>query len=132
MEFYLETIPWLKELEGKTDSIVQEWRSLPPEFMLPWPQPNRDFMHVIMLACHGRFSPVEELCPTIMGIARRVPNLRSLLIQTIDPGSHLTPHRGATAGICRVHLGPDVQEGNWIKVNGKKTYFKTGECFCFR
>lgn len=131
MQVDLNQLSWVKEIEDHTEEMVKEWRRLPEGLVMPWPQPGREFMRAIMLAFHGGVSPVGDLCPTIMRTAGSVPRLRSLTIQTMEPGGYLAPHHGATSGVCRVHLGLDVPEGNWITVSGKKSYFETGKCFVF-
>jgi hypothetical protein len=131
MNLQLDQFSWIPELERRTQEIVQEWRRLPKGLVMPWPQPGREFMRAIMISFHGQHSPVAKLCPTLMSSAARIPRLRSLTIQTMEPGAYLAPHRGATSGICRIHLGLDVPEGNWIQVEGKKTFFQTGKCFVF-
>lgn len=124
--------PWMTQLEENADAIVQEWKNLPEDMMFVWPQPDMTFMTAIMLYFHGGVSPFAELCPVLMKTVLDFPGLRSVTIQTMQPGGYLPPHKGATAGLLRAHLGLEVPEKKcWIEVAGKRTFFETGKTFLF-
>lgn len=124
-------IPWLKNLEDNYQVILDEWRALPPEVMINWPQEGREFMRAIMPFFHGEETEFAALCPNLMRITKDIPNLRMVSIQTMDAGGHLPAHTGATTGVYRVHMGLDVKDGNWIEVNRKRSKLENGKCFVF-
>ena len=125
-------LPWMTLLEENAEAIVEEWKNLPEDMMFEWMQADMKHMTAIMLYFHGGISPFADLCPVLMETVLAFPRLRSVTIQTMQPGGHLPPHKGATAGLLRAHLGLEVPEDKcWIEVEGKRSFFKTGETFLF-
>ena len=60
-----------------------------------------------------------RFAPRTSELLEQVPHLQTAWFSILEPGYHITPHRGVTKGILRCHLGlivPDRRENCWMRV----------------
>jgi len=72
--------------------------------------------------------------PVTTALLEQVPTLQTAWFSILEPGYHITAHRGVTKGILRVHLGlvvPDDRENCWMRVAERKCVWQPGELLVF-
>jgi aspartyl/asparaginyl beta-hydroxylase (cupin superfamily) len=73
-------------------------------------------------------------CPKTAALLASVPGLESAFFSILEPGAHLTPHRGVTKAIFTSHLGLRVPEDPnkcWIRVESQRVCWQEGKMFVF-
>ena len=86
---------------------------------------------------YGFGTKLEKNCrhaPRTTALLEKVPTLQTAWFSILEPGYHITPHRGVTKGIVRVHLGlmvPDSREGCWMRIEDRKYNWQQGKCLVF-
>jgi aspartyl/asparaginyl beta-hydroxylase (cupin superfamily) len=154
-EFHPRSLfPWLHELEGATETISEELRSvmaaerteLVPYIQydeyLPlaqWKSLNRnpDWTAIHLwrngekVEANARHCPrtlklLEEFPqPTIMGSG---PNA---MFSLLAPGTQIPPHVGVSNARLVCHLPLIIPEGCWFRVGAETRYWQRGEAFVF-
>lgn len=85
----------------------------------------------------GFGSKLEKNCthaPRTAELLQQVPNLQTAWFSILEPGYHITPHRGVTKGILRCHLGlvvPDRRVDCWMRIEDRKYCWEQGKCLVF-
>ena len=72
--------------------------------------------------------------PRTAELLEQVPELQTAWFSILEPGYHITPHRGVTKGILRCHLGlmvPDRREDCWMRVDDRRYSWEQGKCLVF-
>ena len=54
----------------------------------------------------------RERCPETAKLIDAIPDCEVAFFSVLEPGAHLTAHRGAYKGLIRAHLGLVVPEPN--------------------
>lgn len=73
-------------------------------------------------------------CPQTMKLLAKVPNVSTAFFSILSPGKHIPSHRGAWAGILRLHLGllvPTPREKVRIRVANQMCQWQEGKCLIF-
>ncbi|MDB6072482.1 MAG: aspartyl/asparaginyl beta-hydroxylase protein [Verrucomicrobiaceae bacterium] len=73
-------------------------------------------------------------CPKTMKLLEKVPNVSTAFFSILSPGKHIPSHRGAWAGVLRLHLGllvPEPREKVRIRVANQMCQWQEGKCLIF-
>lgn len=72
-------------------------------------------------------------CPVTAKLLESVPQLETAFFSILEPGKHITPHRGPYNGILRFHLATIVpdQEKCAIIVDGNEYHWEEGKVVIF-
>ena len=73
-------------------------------------------------------------CPATMELLGRIPNCTTAFFSILAPGKHIPSHRGAWAGVLRLHLGllvPEPRERVRIRVANQMCLWEEGRCLIF-
>ncbi|MDB6140010.1 MAG: aspartyl/asparaginyl beta-hydroxylase protein [Verrucomicrobiaceae bacterium] len=73
-------------------------------------------------------------CPKTMKLLEKVPKVSTAFFSILSPGKHIPSHRGAWAGILRLHLGllvPEPREKVRIRVANQMCQWSEGKCLIF-
>ena len=85
----------------------------------------------------GFGAPLEKNCeaaPVTASLLRKVPNLQTAFFSILGPNYHITPHRGVSKTIMRVHLGlivPKDRENCTIRIADEIVAWEEGKAFVF-
>ncbi|HMA15668.1 MAG TPA: aspartyl/asparaginyl beta-hydroxylase domain-containing protein, partial [Kiloniellaceae bacterium] len=85
----------------------------------------------------GFGSKLEKNCrhaPRTATLLEQVPKLQTAWFSILEPGYHITAHRGVTKGILRCHLGlivPDRRESCWMRVDDRVCVWEPGKLLVF-
>lgn len=115
---YKESVPAFEEVSSDQKRIAkgQQWRT----FIL-----------------FGFGDKLERNCahaPLTTRLLEQVPTLQTAWFSILEPGYHITAHKGVTKGILRAHLGlvvPDDRENCWMRVDDKKCVWEPGKLLVF-
>jgi beta-hydroxylase len=72
--------------------------------------------------------------PRTAALLEQVPKLQTAWFSILEPGYHITAHRGVTKGILRCHLGlvvPDRREDCWMRVDDQVCVWQPGKALVF-
>lgn len=95
---------------------------------------GRQWRTFILFGFGGKLQKNCAHVPRTAELLEQVPDLQTAWFSILEPGYHITPHRGVTKGILRVHLGlvvPDRREDCWMRVDDKKYFWEPGKCLVF-
>lgn len=73
-------------------------------------------------------------CPETMKLLEKVPNVTTAFFSILSPRKHIPSHRGAWAGILRLHLAllvPEPREQVRIRVGNETHNWEEGRCLIF-
>jgi len=85
----------------------------------------------------GFGSKLQKNCrhaPRTTALLEQVPKLQTAWFSILEPGYHITAHRGVTKGILRCHLGlivPDRREDCWMRVDDQVCVWQPGKALVF-
>ncbi len=113
-----ESVPAFEEVSSDQKRIAkgQQWRT----FIL-----------------YGFGAKLEKNCahaPLTTRLLEQVPTLQTAWFSILEPGYHITAHKGVTKGILRAHLGlvvPDDRENCYMRVEDRKCVWQPGEIIVF-
>ena len=71
-----------------------------------------------------------NLCPKTSKLLKNLP-IELAMFSIMEEGKELTPHRGPSKHVLRLHLGIDIPNGAKITVNGEDYFWKEKELFLF-
>jgi aspartyl/asparaginyl beta-hydroxylase (cupin superfamily) len=143
--FPLADYPWAKEIEREWPVMQRELRDLLaqqrakiPEFKnISEEQANitdgewRTFMFYVY---EQQIAQNCATCPETARILKKIPAMTTALFSVLQPGTHLTPHRGPYKGVLRYHLGlivpPDTMSCG-IRVGHDTQHWHEGESMVF-
>jgi aspartyl/asparaginyl beta-hydroxylase (cupin superfamily) len=140
-----KNFPWIAELEANWQVIRREMEAVMPNRAgLPALQDlsplqntiTRDNVwKVFIFDAYGMKSEINRSrCPETAKLIDKIPDLEVAFFSVLEPGAHLTAHRGAYKGLIRTHLGLMVPEPNdKVRMNvGKETiHWHEGKCVLF-
>ena len=142
--FDTNSFPWTKALENRYPEIGSELdfllenKPIPDFSKLSEEQqrivPENKWKTFILAVC-GKY--VEEncrLCPVTSSAIRKIPGIKGAMFSILEPGTHLSRHRGPYKGVLRCHLAlivPKDEKSCAIEVNGETRYWKEGKTLIF-
>lgn len=119
--------------------IRDEVARTPEHLWLGWPNQADVRGDVRVLPLHLQYRPamlprVEEqaraLCPQTWELLRGAP--LTIVFSRMQPGCRVLPHRDLDGpDHLRCHLGIDVPDGAWMRVDGQRCQWRNGECVAF-
>lgn len=115
---YKESVPAFEEVSSDQKRIAkgQQWRT----FIL-----------------FGFGAKLQKNCahaPFTAKLLEQVPTLQTAWFSILEPGYHITAHKGVTKGILRAHLGlvvPDDRENCYMRVEDQKCPWEQGKLIVF-
>jgi beta-hydroxylase len=139
------TFPWEARLEQATPSIVEELKAvlgrqaeLPSFHQLVRDVelvPQESLWKTFFFCGYGAKSARNiQACPQTWAAVKDIPGLKTAMFSIMEPGTHLTPHRGPYNGVLRAHLGliiPEPSSDVGIRVGDRLHHWKTGEVVVF-
>ena len=137
--------PWAKQVEAEWHLIREELdKVLVRKDDLPgFHEISTDVMQTssdkgwktFMLAGYGVTSERNiAACPETWRICQRIPGLLTVMFSILEPGKHLSPHRGPYNGVLRLHLGlivPEPRSELGIRVGSDVYRWREGEAVIF-
>ncbi|MEJ2377722.1 MAG: aspartyl/asparaginyl beta-hydroxylase domain-containing protein [Pseudolabrys sp.] len=73
-------------------------------------------------------------CPHTFAACRKIPGLVTAMFSILEPGKHLSPHRGPYNGVLRLHLGlivPEPRDALGIRVEYRLYRWREGAAVVF-
>jgi ornithine lipid ester-linked acyl 2-hydroxylase len=73
-------------------------------------------------------------CPETARLLDKIPDLEVAFFSVLEPGAHLSAHRGAYKGLVRAHLGlivPEPRERCRMQVGNETVVWEEGKCVLF-
>lgn len=146
---------WVRHIEGKTDTIREEFLALSEDAnqIQPYIQfdPNsptanhwKDVNHStawgsIHIYEHGKLNTaVAEKCPETVAALEQAPLMKlsghapEIMFSVLKPHTHIPPHHGSVNGRLIVHLPLIVPENcGQLRVAGQGRGWETGRCTIF-
>jgi len=137
--------PWAKDVEAEwlliraeLDKVLVRKDDLPGfhEISADVMQTSSDKgWKTFMLAGYGVTSERNiASCPQTWRICQKIPGLLTVMFSILEPGKHLTPHRGPYNGVLRLHLGlivPEPRSELGIRVGSDVYRWREGEAVIF-
>ena len=97
-----------------------------------WPEPiHNDKWDVIGLRFLGDNLPNQALAPITTGLCSEILGAWTFGFSIMQPGCLISPHRGYTKEVLRIHLGLHVNQDSAIKVGDEQACWKEGELLMF-
>jgi aspartyl/asparaginyl beta-hydroxylase (cupin superfamily) len=140
-----DAFPWAAELEANWRSIRLELdRLMPTRAALPNMQEISTTQYGITrepvwkVFAFSAFGMRSELncaqCPETARLLAGIPNLELAFFSVLEPGAHLTAHRGSYKGLVRAHLGlivPEPRASVRMQVGKAMVHWEEGRCVVF-
>jgi ornithine lipid ester-linked acyl 2-hydroxylase len=86
---------------------------------------------VIGLRFLGDNLPAQAFAPITTKLCRDIPGAWTFGFSIMQPGCLISPHRGYTKDVLRIHLGLHANGGSTIRVGDEETGWKEGELLMF-
>lgn len=112
---------WANALPGESKRIIEEFLRLYDdnlrEFKSISPEQQRitsgNSWKVYVLKAYGRtLEQNASRCPHTTRLIESVPHITTALFSILEPGTHITPHRGLYAGVLRCHIPLIIPTGD--------------------
>jgi len=137
--------PWVAELEAHWTTIRRELDSvLTEQAALPNMQDLSPLQYSIVrekvwkvFAFRAYGTRCEENCRSCPETARlidAIPDVEVAFFSVLEPGAHLSAHRGAYKGLIRAHLGlivPEPRSQVRMQVGEQMVHWEEGRCVLF-
>ena len=137
--------PWVAQLEANWTTIRRELdaviadRSGLPDIQdlspLQYTIVKEKVWKVFAFRAYG--TRIEEncrRCPETSRLLDTIPDLEVAFFSVLEPGAHLSAHRGAYKGLIRAHLGlivPEPRSHVRMQVGNETVYWEEGRCVLF-
>ena len=137
--------PWVDEVESdwrkvraELDNVMQYRDSMPSfqdivkevgaiQFDDQW---KTFFLKGVGMDCEEN----ANRCPETMKLLDKIPNVTTAFFSILSPRKHIPSHRGAWAGILRLHLAlmvPQPRENVRIRIANEICLWEEGKCLIF-
>jgi beta-hydroxylase len=137
--------PWIPRLEAgfpairaELDRVLEAREALPPFQMISRDQrriTSGDRWKVYLFFGFGyRVASHCQRCPETTRLLEQIPDLQSAWFSILAPGAVITPHRGISKGIVRLHMGlktPRDRAKCWMRVDDRVMHWDDGHAFMF-
>ncbi len=74
---------------------------------------------------------VESHFPETLKLLKNIPGLETAMYSLLEPGTHITPHRGYSKNILRCHVGLTSKQDAYLRVGEIKLTWDEGSVFIF-
>jgi aspartyl/asparaginyl beta-hydroxylase (cupin superfamily) len=139
------SFPWVSDLEANWTAIRRELDSvMPARADLPAIQDLSPVQYNIVqervwkvfgFRAYGARSEENcRRCPETARLLDAIPDLEVAFFSILEPGAHLSAHRGVYKGLIRAHLGLIVPEPRSLvrmQVGEKLIHWEEGKCVLF-
>ncbi|MGF1630602.1 MAG: aspartyl/asparaginyl beta-hydroxylase domain-containing protein [Kiloniellaceae bacterium] len=95
---------------------------------------NRQWRTFILFGFGNKLHKNCGHAPRTAALLEQVPKLQTAWFSILEPGYHITAHKGVTKGILRCHLGlivPDRREDCWMRVEDQVCVWQPGKALVF-
>jgi aspartyl/asparaginyl beta-hydroxylase (cupin superfamily) len=138
-------LPWVADLEANWATIrrelegVLQTRAQMPSLQQLSPLQNTitrdDVWKVFIFRAYGMRSDANcDACPETARLIDAIPDCEVAFFSVLEPGAHLSAHRGAYKGLIRTHLGlvvPEPREKVRMQVGGETIVWEEGRAVTF-
>lgn len=137
--------PWVAAIEAgypairaELDRVLEQREHLPP-----FQEISRDQRRItsgcrwkVYLFCGFgyRVDAHCRQCPETARLLEAIPDMKSAWFSILAPGGKITPHRGISKGIVRLHMGlrtPRDRAQCWMRVDDQIMHWDDGRAFVF-
>jgi beta-hydroxylase len=143
--FQTRQFPWIAAVEAAWPAVRQELdavmahRESMPSFQQILPQVGRIqkddqwktfFLKGVGMDCREN----ARRCPRTMEVLAAIPGCSTAFFSILSPHKHIPPHRGAWAGVLRLHLGlivPEPRQHCRIRIADEIHTWEEGRCLVF-
>jgi aspartyl/asparaginyl beta-hydroxylase (cupin superfamily) len=143
--FDASSFPWVKTLESSYPQIKKELSSLLksnksiPDFTKLSEEQKRivpdEKWKTFIFCVYGKYVAKNRgLCPMTSSAIRNIPGIRFAMFSILEPGTHISRHRGPYKGVLRCHLAlvvPQNEKLCAIQVNGETRFWEEGKTLVF-
>jgi aspartyl/asparaginyl beta-hydroxylase (cupin superfamily) len=143
--FAAAQFPWIPQVEADWQSVRRELdavmahRADMPNFQdilreVRGIQKDDDWKTFFLKGVGMNCSENARRCPATMQLLGRIPGCTTAFFSILSPGKHIPPHRGAWAGVLRLHLGlivPEPRERCRIRIADEIHTWEEGRCLVF-
>ena len=126
-----------EELKKNWKKIRKEYRELSEDDTIPYNDTCKRFWDKgkwVVYPLHdypwGRKMNSDK-CIITHSILDKIPRLRAAAFSILKPKMKIYPHKGINDKTLRYHLGLIIPSGTYIRVDGKKHFWKEGKIFKF-
>lgn len=137
--------PWIGRVEAgfpairaELDRVLEAREHLPPFQMISRDQrriTTGDRWKVYLFFGFGyRVEGHCRQCPETARLIEAIPDMKSAWFSILAPGAYITPHRGISKGIVRLHMGlktPRDRANCWMRVADQTVHWDEGRAFVF-
>ena len=121
----------LRSLAASWQLIREEYNQLKDKAM-QWPEPiHNGKWDVIGLRFMGDNLPIQASVPNTTKLCANIPGGLTFGFSIMRPGCLISPHRGYTKDVLRIHLGLHVNRDSGIQVGDEEASWKEGELLMF-
>jgi aspartyl/asparaginyl beta-hydroxylase (cupin superfamily) len=118
--------------------LARSWRLIRDEYdqikynARQWPEPiHNGKWYVIGLRFLGDNLPAQAFAPITTKLCGDIPGAWTFGFSIMQPGCLISPHRGYTKDVLRIHLGLHANGDSAIRVGDEETGWKEGELLMF-
>lgn len=137
--------PWVDEVEADWQSVraeldqVMQYRDAMPSFQdimkeVGDIQADDNWKTFFLKAVGMDCGENSARCPETMKLLDKIPGLTTAFFSILSPGKHIPSHRGAWAGVLRLHVGllvPEPREQCRIRIANQIHTWQEGKCLIF-
>lgn len=121
----LDALMEYREAMPNFQDILREVRSIQKD-----DQWKTFFLKGVGMNCRAN----AQRCPETMKVLQAIPGCTTAFFSILSPHKHIPPHRGAWAGVLRLHLGlivPEPRERCHIRIADQNHTWQEGRCLVF-
>jgi aspartyl/asparaginyl beta-hydroxylase (cupin superfamily) len=137
--------PWVAEVEagwrevrGELDTVMR-YREAMPSFQdivkeVGLIQQDDDWKTYFLKGVGMDCVENAARCPKTMALLEQIPGCTTAFFSILSPGKHIPSHRGAWAGVLRLHLAlmvPEPREKVRIRIANEICQWEEGRCLIF-
>jgi beta-hydroxylase len=118
--------------------LAANWKPIRDEYdqiknkAMQWPEPiHNGKWDVIGLRFMGDNLPSQALAPITTKLCNDIPGVWTFGFSIMQPGCLISPHRGYTKDVLRIHLGLHVNSESAIRVGDEEASWNEGELLMF-
>ena len=140
-----ELFPWVDDVEASFPAVraeldqVMKYRDSMPSFQdimkeVSNIQSDDQWKTFFLRGVGMNCAENAARCPETMKLLDKVPGLTTAFFSILSPRKHIPSHRGAWAGVLRLHVGllvPEPRDQVRIRVGNQICHWQEGKCLIF-